>query len=148
MFPATTRSPPKCFTPRYWGLLVRPLRLEPTPFLCAMVASAQRQVGDADLGVALPMPGLATVVLPPLELEHVDLGLLALPHHLGLDLGAGHQRRAGPDGVTIRREQHLVEGDLGACRGLHQGETQRLALLRPELLSGGSKNRVHEESMD
>src|SRR5215210_7381994 len=101
MFPATTRSPPKCFTPRNWGLLVRPLRLEPTPFLCAMVASAQRQVGDTDFGVALPMPGLAAVVLPPLELEHVDLGFLTLADYLGLDRGAGHQRCPSPDGVTV-----------------------------------------------
>src|SRR4051812_44300550 len=98
MFPATTRSPPKCFTPKYWGLLVRPFRLEPTPFLCAMVTSAQRQVGDADFGVALPMSGLAAIILAPLELEHVDLGLLALPHNLGLDLGPGHERCARADG--------------------------------------------------
>ncbi len=33
MLPATTFSPPNFFTPRYFGLLSRPLRDEPTPFL-------------------------------------------------------------------------------------------------------------------
>jgi len=36
MLPARTFSPPYFLMPRYCGLLVRPLRLEPTPFLCAM----------------------------------------------------------------------------------------------------------------
>src|SRR5512138_302596 len=107
MFPATTCSPPKRLMPRYLGLLVRPFRLEPTPFLCAMSASAERDVGDADLGVLLPMPGLPPVVLPALELEHVDLGLLAVADDFGLDLGARHQRRAGPDRLTIAGKEDL-----------------------------------------
>src|SRR5690606_41532710 len=39
MLPAETAWPPKIFTPRYFGLESRPLREEPTPFLCAMAAS-------------------------------------------------------------------------------------------------------------
>src|SRR6266545_6967790 len=130
--------------PRYWGLLVRPFRLEPTPFLCAMGASAERDVGDADLGELLPMSGLAAVVLPPLELEHVDLGLFAHAHDLRFDLGARHERRAGANGLSVRGEQHLVERDLGARLGVHEGEADRLALLGPELLAQGPENRVHE----
>jgi sulfite reductase (NADPH) flavoprotein alpha-component len=34
--PGVTASPPYRFTPRYWGLESRPLRVEPPPFLCAM----------------------------------------------------------------------------------------------------------------
>src|SRR5688572_33242085 len=90
MLPAMTCSPPYRLTPRYLGLLVRPLRLEPTPFLCAMPASAELQVGNADLGVLLPMSGLAAVILPPLELEHVDLGLLPLAHR-------SEERRVGKE---------------------------------------------------
>src|SRR4051812_15662468 len=110
MLPATTCSPPKRLMPRYFGLLVRPLRLEPTPFLCAICASAERDVGDADLGVLLPMPGLAAIVLPPLELEDVDLGLLAPAHHLRHDLRASDERCPRANGFAVGREQHLVEG--------------------------------------
>src|SRR5690606_12487632 len=39
MLPASTAWPPKIFTPRYFGLESRPLREEPTPFLCAMTDS-------------------------------------------------------------------------------------------------------------
>src|SRR5262245_17473351 len=143
MLPATTCSPPYRFTPRYLGLLVRPFRLEPTPFLCAIRASAEGDVGDADFGVLLPMPGLPTIVLPPLEPEHVDLGLLPHADRLGLDLGSGHQRGTRADGLPIRGEQDLVEGNLGARLGLHQRKPDRLALLGPELLAQGPENRVH-----
>ena len=46
------------------------------PFLVCHESSAQLDVGDADLGVALPMSGFPAIVLPPLKLEYVDLGLL------------------------------------------------------------------------
>src|SRR3954452_6861384 len=105
MLPATTCSPPYRLMPRYLGLLVRPLRLEPTPFLCAMCASAERDVGDAALGELLPMPGLAPIVLPPLELEHVDLGLLPHADDLGLAPRARDERRTGTDGLAIGRQQ-------------------------------------------
>src|SRR5690606_21534731 len=39
ILPASTAWPPYSFTPRYFGLESRPLREEPTPFLCAMTAS-------------------------------------------------------------------------------------------------------------
>src|SRR3954470_15172067 len=97
--------------PKYLGLLVRPLRLEPTPFLCAIIASAERDVGNADFGVLLPMSGLAAVVLAPLELEHVDLTFFPLPHDFRDHLGARDERRAGPDRLTVRRQQDLVERD-------------------------------------
>src|SRR4051812_32038429 len=112
MLPATTFSPPYRFTPRYCGLLVRPLRLEPTPFLCAMFPSTQLEVGDADLGIPLPVSGLPAVVLPPLELEYVDLGAFPGPDHLGQYLGALDQWVAGLDSLPIGREEHFLEGDL------------------------------------
>src|SRR5690349_13345016 len=143
MLPATTCSPPYRLTPRYWGLLVRPFRLEPTPFLCAMGASAEGKVGDADLGVLLPMPGLPAIVLPALELEHVDLGFLAHADDFAHDFGAGHERRPGLDGLAVGAEEHLVEGDLGACLGVHERKPDRLAFFGPELLARGPENRVH-----
>src|SRR5262245_48146195 len=107
-----------------------------------MTVSAQLEVGNADLGVPLPMSGLAAVVLAPLELEHVDLGGLGLAHHLRRNRGASDERGSRPDGLTVGGEQYLVEGDLGAGRGVHQRYPQGLALFRPELLAEGPKDRV------
>src|SRR5918998_486091 len=90
MLPARTRSPPYFLMPRYFGLLSRPFREEPTPFLCAMVSSvsAEADVVDPDLGKALPVPLLPCVVLPTLELEDDDLVATAMADDLANDLGA------------------------------------------------------------
>src|SRR3712207_9458434 len=94
MLPARTRSPPNFLMPRYFGLLSRPFREEPTPFLCAMVASvsAQIDVVDADFGEALPVPLLAGVILPALELEDDDLLAPAVPYDL-----RSEERRVGKE---------------------------------------------------
>src|SRR5687767_14256949 len=107
-----------------------------------MESSAQLDVGNADLVVTLPVSGFPAVVLPPLELEHVDLGLLPFAHDLTGDLGSAHQRSAGLDGLAVGGEEHLVEGDLRAGFGAHQRELERLPLLCPELLSTGANDRV------
>src|SRR5436309_11930245 len=143
MFPASTASPPNRLTPRYLGLLVRPFRLEPTPFLCAMSASAELDIGDADLGIALPMSGLAAIILPPLELEHVDLGFLAVPYHLGQNLGPADQWRACLDGVPVRGEQYFIEGHFGPRCRVHERKPQGLALFCPKLLTQCPEDRVH-----
>src|SRR6478672_11841003 len=129
--------------PRYWGLLVRPFRLEPTPFLCAIASSAQLEVGDSDLGVALPMSGLPAIVLSPLELEYVDLGLLAFAHNLSDNLGPLHQRGAGLDRLSIGREEHLIESDLRAGLRAEEREPEGLPLLGFELFATGADDRVH-----
>src|SRR5688572_21984349 len=82
MLPAITFSPPNFLTPRYCGLLVRPFLLEPTPFLCAMTASADLHVGNLHFGELLAVAGLLAVVLAALELEDVDLLFLAVAHDL------------------------------------------------------------------
>src|SRR3954454_21749376 len=99
-----------------------------------MVTSAELQVRDPDLGELLPVTRLATIVLPALELEDVDLGLLAGAHDLGLDRRALHERLAGADRLPIRREEHVAKRQLGARLGVEQREPKRLAFLRPELL--------------
>src|SRR3977135_3401008 len=83
--PALTTCPPKRLTPSRWALESRPLRELPTPFLCAM--SLCLDLGDADRRHDLPVPALSPVVLPPLELDHEDLGTLLLGHDLTGDLG-------------------------------------------------------------
>src|ERR1043165_4449179 len=105
--------------------------------------SAERQRSDLDIGVLLPMTGLAAIALPPLELEDVELLALGVTDDLGLDLGALHRRRAGLDRGAIGREQDLVEDDLVARLLVHQRETEGLALFGPELLAERTEDRVH-----
>src|SRR2546428_9562148 len=80
MLPARTNSPPNAFTPRYFGPESRPLREEPTPFLCAMRAtSAELHVGDADFGERLPVAGVAAVTGAAGGAGDPDLCAPALP---------------------------------------------------------------------
>src|SRR5678815_2359735 len=120
MFPAMTRSPPKCLTPRYWGLLVRPFLEEPTPFLCAM-ALPDLHVGDPNIRELGPVPGLAPNVLAALESEDVDLLTLGVPNDLGGHAGAFDHRGTGRNGVAVRGQEHLIERDSRARFGLHAG---------------------------
>src|SRR5215208_6053736 len=113
-----------------------------------MSASAQLDVGDADLGIPLPVPGLAAIVLPPLELEYVDLGLFALSDNLRQDLGAFDQGSTSVDGLAVGRQQDLVEGDLSSGLGAHERQPEGLPLLRPKLLPCGAKDRVHTKILN
>src|SRR6185437_15724057 len=74
--PALTTWPPKRFTPSRWALESRPLREDEAPFLCAMSASALRDVADHDVGQRLTVP--LPLVLAGLVLELVDADLRAL----------------------------------------------------------------------
>src|SRR5688572_342373 len=105
--------------------------------------SAERQAGDAHIGVLLPMAGLAAIALPPLELEDVELLALGVADDFDLDLGALHGRRAGLDRGPVGREQDLIENDLVARLLVHQREAKGLSLFSPELLSERTEDRVH-----
>src|ERR671911_2341419 len=74
--PALTAWPPKRFTPRRCALESRPLRELDAPFLCAMSASALRDVADHDVGEGLTVP--LTLMVARLALELVDADLRAL----------------------------------------------------------------------
>src|SRR6267378_3343802 len=94
MLPGMTRSPPYTLTPRCCPGESRPLREEPCPFLCAMVATPSGgNAGDLDLGVGLAM---ATDAVPALFLcaEVPELAVLAVRDHLGLHLRALEDRRS------------------------------------------------------
>src|SRR5690606_6531999 len=108
-----TRSPPNFFTPRNLGLELRPLREEPTPFLCAMVSclpgSAEGDVGNADFGEALPVSLLLRVVLAALHLEHDDLVPEAVLDDLGGDGRALERRHTDLDVGTVRAEEDVIE---------------------------------------
>src|SRR5688500_20146900 len=89
MLPATTFSPPNFFTPRYCGLLSRPVLDEPTPFLCAMrTPLSELDVADANFSEALPMPLLLRVDISALCLEHDYLLATTLLDDLVHDRGA------------------------------------------------------------
>src|SRR4026209_2139366 len=147
MLPAWTCSPPNFLRPRYWGLLVRPFLDEPTPFLCAMESAALRpaelDTGNPHIGELGAMSGLPAIVLPPLELEHVDLLALGFPDHLAGHGRPLHDRRAGNHRISIRGQQHLVKRELRARLGLQTRQPKGLALLGFELLSLGSDDGVH-----
>src|SRR4051812_30768706 len=85
--PPDTVWPAKTFTPRRLALESRPLRLEPRPFLCAMVRSAP-DLGDADAGQFLPVTGAPLVPALGLELEHAQLRPALVGDDLGRDGGA------------------------------------------------------------
>src|SRR5579863_9667734 len=85
--PPLTRWPAKTFTPSRCALESRPLRLEPSPFLCAIACllsgrggarAGQLDGGDLDAGQLLAVAGAALVATLGLELEDAQL----LPAHV------------------------------------------------------------------
>src|SRR5919199_5026780 len=108
--PALTTCPPKRFTPRRWALESRPLREDEAPFLCAMVASALRDVADHDGGQRLAVPLTLVVAGLVLELVDADLRALAVLDDLAGDRDAGERRRVGGHGVAVDQEDGR-EGD-------------------------------------
>src|SRR5580765_2037427 len=95
MPPALICSPAKRLTPRILGLESRPLRVDPWPFLCAMVLCLDR--GDLHGSEILPVTVLANVVLAEPELEHDELVAAPLLDDLAGDLRARHERLADRD---------------------------------------------------
>src|SRR3954452_9577824 len=113
--PALTTWPAKRFTPRRCSFESRPLREEEGRFLCAMSASALRDVagqdtGDTDVGQALTVPLTLVVAGLVLELVDVDLRTLAVSDDLGRHGRLRQGRRVPGDGVAVDQEQ-AREGD-------------------------------------
>src|SRR5690348_14066892 len=147
MLPAMTRSPPNFLIPRYFGLLSRPLRDEPTPFLCAMrsSASAESDVVDLHFREALPVALLLRVVLPALHLEDDDLVAKAVLHDLAGDLRPGEGGHAGLDVVAVAAEEDIVELDGPTGLAHDGGDAIFLARLDTELLAAGADDGVGHE---
>src|SRR5690606_4979563 len=144
MWPASTRCPPNRFTPSRCAFESRPLRLEPTPFLCAMPPpSAEPDLADPDLGVLLPVSLLPAVVLAPLPLEHDDLLALAVRDDLGRDGSAVDRGRAHPDLSVRCGQQDLIERHGLADAGGDRRDPEGLSGLCAELFSAGADDRVH-----
>src|ERR1700750_3240463 len=85
--PPVTVCPANTFTPRRLALESRPLRLEPSPFLCAISSSPVADRRDADARQLLAVAGAPFVAALGLELEHAELRAALVRHDLGLDAG-------------------------------------------------------------
>src|ERR671932_831171 len=108
--PALTTWPPKRFTPRRCAFESRPFREDEAPFLCAMAASALRDVGDHDGGEGLTVPLTLVVAGLVLELVDVDLRALAVPDDLTGHGHLGQGLRVAGAGVAVDQEPGR-EGD-------------------------------------
>src|SRR5262249_40667824 len=96
--PPVTVWPAKTFTPRRLAFESRPLREEPSPFLCAISLTADLR--DPDARQLLAVAGATLVAALGLELEHAQLGPALVRDDLrgdsALELGvavAGEQQR-------------------------------------------------------
>src|SRR4051794_37454522 len=133
--PPVTVWPAKTFTPRNLGLESRPLRLEPSPFLCAMCSSAPDR-GDADARQLLPVPRAALVPALGLELEHAQLRTALVRDDLR-GHGGGRERRGLEHGVAVAGQEQRLQRDRGADIVGQPLDEQRLALLDAVLLAAG-----------
>src|SRR5947209_13262029 len=121
ILPGMTISPPNFLTPSRRPRLSRPLRDEPPAFLCAICCSClglrtvrAPDIDNAQYGLLLAMPFLASVIVPALLLEDDDLGRPCLLDHDGADRGAVEKRGAGRELGAFADHQHLAELDRGA----------------------------------
>src|SRR2546428_5679646 len=142
MLPARTNSPPKRFTPRYCAFELRPLREEPTPFLCAMGSSADLHVLDLHFRERLPVAGVPSEPRAAREPVDLDLLVLAVPHHLGRHLRPSHGRLPGVHVLAVARQENLVEGNLAPGIGLEQRHLDRDPRLGPELAAASGEDGV------
>src|SRR3954471_2369912 len=143
--PAFTTWPPKRLTPRRCAFESRPLREDEAPFLCAMSASALRDVADHDAGQGLTVPLPLVVAGLVLELVDVDLGALAVLDDLAGHGHLGQGRRIAGDGVTVD-QQDRRQGDRVA-RGAGQAvDRERVAHGHLVLAATGLHHCVHPDS--
>src|SRR6476659_8058961 len=140
--PALTDWPPKRFTPRRWAFESRPLREDDAPFLCAMSASALRDVVDHDAGQGLTVPLPLVVAGLVLELVDVDLRALAVLEDLTGHGHLGQGRCVAGDGVTVDQEDR-GEGDGVAGRAREAVDRERVAHGHLVLAATGLHHCVH-----
>src|SRR5271155_4396008 len=155
--PPLTTCPAKVFTPNRWAFESRPLRLEPSPFLCAIFelllhlrgrrrfglrfCASGRDLGHLDLGQVLTMAGPALVAALGLELEYAQLLAAHMREDLCRDL---HLLETG---LVEYRLLGAVEDRLecNVCALLHRQalDQQPLTALHAVLLAAGLHDRVH-----
>src|SRR5580700_5586227 len=101
--PPVTFSPANTFTPRRLAFESRPLREEPSPFLCAMF-----HLRDLDPGQVLAVAGTALVAALGLELHDPQLRAALVGDHPGRHRNAGQVR---VDDVGAVHEQQRLQAD-------------------------------------
>src|SRR3954451_3426762 len=140
--PPVTPSPANTFTPRRLALESRPLRLEPSPFLCAI--SSDSSGSDAvhpDAGELLAVALAAAVAALGLVLEDADLraALVDVDH-------CGHLGRAERVGVELRvavaGDQQGLELDGGVHVAGQALDQERLPRDHAVLLAAGADDGV------
>src|SRR5690349_9368514 len=140
--PALTTWPPKRFTPSRWALESRPLREDEAPFLCAISASALRDVADHDVGQGLTVPLPLVVAGLVLELVDADLRALAVADDLAGHGDLGQRRRVTGDGLAVHQEDGR-ERDGVAGRTLEAVDRERVAHGHLVLAATGLHHCVH-----
>src|SRR4051794_5470678 len=142
--PPLTVWPANTFTPRRLAFESRPLRLEPSPFLCAISGFLVRlgpraPAGDLDArhldaGQLLAVAGAALVAALGLELEHAQLRAALVTDDLGLDLDLAESVAEQGLVAGVQERLELERGALVALQALHE---QGRALLDAVLLTAG-----------
>src|SRR6267143_1120012 len=107
-----------------------------------MVSSADLHVGDLDLGEVLPVPSVATIAGTAGKPKDFHLLVLAVPQHLGGDLGTLDVWLAALHFLAVARDQHVIERHLVPGLGVEQRDLDRDSRLGPELTATGRENRV------
>src|SRR5580693_7404032 len=151
MLPGMTIWPPNFLTPSRRPALSRPLREEPPAFLCAICCSylalravRASDVGDAQYGLLLAVPFLASIIVPPLLLEDDDLGRPRLLDHGGTNRSAIKKRGAGRDLCAFADHQHLAELDRGAWLRCQSFDRDDVVLDDFVLLAAGPDDCEHD----
>src|SRR5690606_37117534 len=127
MFPPSTCCPPNFLRPGLWAAESRPLRDEPTPFLCAI--TLYLDLFDLDLRKTLTVALLALVLLAPLHCEDDHLvGRSMADDRCGY--GSIADRRIGDNA----KDKRLII-DLRKRVGAYCRSSKRLPFFNRELLA-------------
>jgi hypothetical protein len=99
-------------------------------------------ISDANLGIPLPMPLLAGVILPTPELEHDDLIVEPVTNDLASYGRPFDERRSSTHIRTIGPDEHFVESNGRASLALEAGKSDLLPRLDAKLLASRPNYRV------
>src|SRR5579875_3139346 len=150
--PPVTRWPANTFTPSRLAAESRPLREEPSPFLCAIAfllggstarslaraapacrALARLNLRDLDPRQLLPVTGAALVAALGLELDDAQLGTALVRQHARLDPHLGPRLAAVDHLIAVHIQQRFERAALSFAHG-QALDQQGLAALDAVLL--------------
>src|SRR4051812_24973859 len=134
--PPVTVWPANTFTPRRLAFESRPLREDPSPFLCAI-----GDLRDLDAGELLAVA--RALLVAPLGLELEDPELLAPDVLDDLRADADPAQAVGVEDGVVGAEEDRLELHRGPGLVGQALDEQGLALLDAVLLAAGLDDRVH-----